>query len=123
MHRQSAQREREREREKEREKIMTVFKISTGTFVFILILSIFIVDTEPARCCLSYVRRPVRCSRLKGFSIQEITRNCDIRAIIFETWNRKFICADLKERWTQDRITCLRKTAAVLANSQPVNLG
>ncbi|KAF5889124.1 C-C motif chemokine 20-like, partial [Clarias magur] len=87
---------------------MTVFKISTGTFLVLLILSVFITDTATARCCFSYKHRPVRCSRLKGYSIQEITGNCDIRAIIFETQNRKFICADPKVRWTQDRITCLR---------------
>ncbi|XP_027029544.1 C-C motif chemokine 20b [Tachysurus fulvidraco] len=97
---------------------MTRFKIPAGTFLFLLVLTTFIIDTETARCCFSYTQRPVRCGRLKGYSIQEITGNCDIRAIIFETQTAKFICADPKMRWTQDRITCLRKKAAVIGNME-----
>ncbi|KAI5091983.1 hypothetical protein C0J45_17614 [Silurus meridionalis] len=44
--------------------------------------SAFITDTETARCCLSYTAFPVRCGRIKGYSIQEITGYCDIRAIM-----------------------------------------
>ncbi|TUX35876.1 Mitogen-activated protein kinase kinase kinase 15 [Bagarius yarrelli] len=49
-------------------------------------LELFRLKNQPAaattRCCFSYVQHPVRCGWLKGFSIQEITRNCDIRAVI-----------------------------------------
>ncbi|KAB5533320.1 hypothetical protein PHYPO_G00130380 [Pangasianodon hypophthalmus] len=100
---------------------MAMVTIPTGTFLFVLILTAFIMDTETARCCFSYTQKPVRCGRLKGYSIQEITGNCDIRAIIFETWNGKFICADPKMRWTQDRITCLRKKAAVMGDTGTLN--
>ncbi|KAK3515488.1 hypothetical protein QTP70_023618 [Hemibagrus guttatus] len=100
---------------------MTIIKISTGMFLFLLIFTTFIINTEAARCCFSYTPRPVRCGRLKGYSIQEITGNCDIRAIIFEMQTGKFICADPKMRWTQDRITCLRKKAAVMGNMAILN--
>ncbi|KAF7691575.1 C-C motif chemokine 20-like [Silurus meridionalis] len=93
------------------------------TFLFILILSAFITDTETARCCLSYTAFPVRCGRIKGYSIQEITGYCDIRAIIFETRNGKYICADPKMRWTQNRVTCLRKKAAVFGKPETLNSG
>ncbi|KAG7317481.1 hypothetical protein KOW79_018516 [Hemibagrus wyckioides] len=100
---------------------MTTFKISTGRFLFLLILTAFIINTEAARCCFSYTQKPVRCGRLKGYSIQEITGNCDIRAIIFETQTGKFVCADPKRRWTQERLTCLRKKAAVMGNVAMLN--
>ncbi|XP_060756796.1 C-C motif chemokine 3-like 1 [Neoarius graeffei] len=94
--------------------MMTLFRISSGMFLFILILSAFIMDTETARCCFSYTRRPVRCSRLKGYFIQEITRNCDIRAIIFKVRNGRLICADPRMEWTQERVTCLREKAEMM---------
>ncbi|KAF4075619.1 hypothetical protein AMELA_G00220870 [Ameiurus melas] len=100
---------------------MTMVKVSTGTFLFIVILSAFIMDTETARCCFSYTQKPVRCGQLKGYTIQEIIGNCDIRAIIFETRHGKFVCANPKMRWTQDRVTCLRKKAAVMGKSGILN--
>ncbi|XP_053467736.1 C-C motif chemokine 3-like [Ictalurus furcatus] len=93
---------------------MAMFKFPTGTFLFILILSAFIMDTETARCCFSYTRRPVRCGRLQGYYIQEINRSCDIRAIIFQTKDGRFICADPKMEWTQERIMCLWEKAGMV---------
>ncbi|KAM9436898.1 C-C motif chemokine 20-like [Clarias gariepinus] len=90
---------------------MARLKSPTGTFLFILILSAFIMDTETARCCLSYTRRPVRCGLLKGYYIQEITGSCDIRAIIFKTKDGKSICANPRMEWTHKRINCLWEKA------------
>ncbi|XP_026793816.2 eotaxin [Pangasianodon hypophthalmus] len=106
--------QRGKKRGKDGYNIMAVLKIPTGTFLFILILSAFITDTETARCCFSYTRRPVRCARLLGYFIQEITGNCDIRAIIFKTRDERLICADPRMEWTQERITCLWEKAGTM---------
>ncbi|KAK3515489.1 hypothetical protein QTP70_023617 [Hemibagrus guttatus] len=91
------------------------FKIPTGMFLFLLILTAFIINTETARCCFSYTHRPVRCGRLSGYYIQEITRDCDINAIIFKTREGRFICADPQREWTQHRIACLWEKAGKMA--------
>ncbi|XP_051543297.1 C-C motif chemokine 20-like [Myxocyprinus asiaticus] len=84
-------------------------KICTLCF---LILGAFIIRTESVSCCLRYTKRPIRCGSLKGYDIQGITRSCDIPAIIFHTENGKSICADPAQRWTQNRVACLKVKAA-----------
>ncbi|KAI4893600.1 hypothetical protein NFI96_026847 [Prochilodus magdalenae] len=66
------------------------------------------------RCCLQYRRIPVRCAHLKGYSIQITTRHCDLSAIIFQTVNDRYICADPLMQWTQDRVTCLKPVSVCL---------
>ncbi|KAL2085253.1 hypothetical protein ACEWY4_018573 [Coilia grayii] len=77
----------------------------------LLVFNTFILPTESASCCLSYSRRPVRCQRLKGYTIQGITTSCDIKAIVFHAVGGRFICADPAQLWTQSRIRCLKETA------------
>ncbi|XP_046689343.1 C-C motif chemokine 4-like [Silurus meridionalis] len=90
---------------------MAVINISFRTFLFLLILGAFIMDTETARCCMSYTRRPVRCGRLTDYYIQELTGTCDIRAVVFQTKDKRNICADPRMEWTQERIMCLWEKA------------
>ncbi|XP_051970832.1 C-C motif chemokine 20-like [Xyrauchen texanus] len=80
-------------------------KICTLCF---LIMGAFIIETESVSCCLRYTKRPIRCGILIGYGIQGITRSCDIPAIIFHTEKGKSICADPAQRWTQNRIICLK---------------
>ncbi|KAL7840640.1 hypothetical protein AOLI_G00259630 [Acnodon oligacanthus] len=87
-------------------------KLCTGALLSILILSTFIQETQTARCCLQYKKIPVRCAHLKGYTIQDTRRQCDLMAIIFQTTNGKFFCADPLMQWTQERVTCLMEKAA-----------
>ncbi|XP_026121194.1 C-C motif chemokine 20-like [Carassius auratus] len=80
----------------------------------VLILIAFLMETDAGHCCLKYRRRPLDCRHLKGFDIQKMTGRCDLAAIIFHTKNGKFVCADPKQPWTQDRVECLRMKAAVV---------
>ncbi|XP_056306834.1 C-C motif chemokine 20b [Danio aesculapii] len=80
------------------------------TLYFIILLS-FLVETESASCCLSYIKRPRRCAILKGYDIQGITGGCDLPAIIFHTEKGRSICADPSQTWTQERVKCLKMKA------------
>uniref|UniRef100_A0A3B1KKB0 C-C motif chemokine n=2 Tax=Astyanax mexicanus TaxID=7994 RepID=A0A3B1KKB0_ASTMX len=83
-------------------------KLYTGLLLSALILSCFIVETQTASCCLSYTRRRLYCENLRGFTIQTIYGHCDLDAVIFRTWNNKFICADPNKKRTQEMVRCLK---------------
>ncbi|XP_031439828.1 C-C motif chemokine 20b [Clupea harengus] len=97
---------------------MERLRCCTLTLLFIiLILNTSILSTESASCCLSYSRRPIRCQKLKGYTMQDITTSCDIKAIIFHTVGERFICADPAREWTHHRIQCLKDKAARMSSS------
>ncbi|XP_063062156.1 C-C motif chemokine 20-like [Engraulis encrasicolus] len=85
----------------------------------ILAVNTLILPTESASCCLSYSRRPIRCQRLKGYTMQDITTSCDIKAIIFHTVAGRLICADPVRLWTRRRVECLKKRAIRMSSQQP----
>ncbi|XP_051538131.1 C-C motif chemokine 3-like 1 [Myxocyprinus asiaticus] len=86
-------------------------KICTLCF---LILGAFIMGIDSASCCLKYTQRQIRCKILKRYNIQDITRSCDIPAIIFYTENGKSVCADPDQLWVQRRVECLDFKAAMV---------
>ncbi|XP_067291114.1 C-C motif chemokine 20b [Pseudorasbora parva] len=84
------------------------------TKIFILAfvtLLIFQVETEAGSCCLSYIKKPIRCAILKGYDIQHVTGSCDLPAIVFHTEKGKSICANPAQEWTQRRVECLKMRA------------
>ncbi|XP_055037260.1 C-C motif chemokine 20b [Misgurnus anguillicaudatus] len=88
---------------------MMNMKICTLGFI---LCGVFIMETEAAKCCLTYSQREIPCRRLKGYDIQGITGRCDMPAIIFHRLGGKLVCADPAERWTQERVKCLKLRAA-----------
>uniref|UniRef100_A0A3P8SKF6 C-C motif chemokine n=1 Tax=Amphiprion percula TaxID=161767 RepID=A0A3P8SKF6_AMPPE len=75
----------------------------------LVILVTFTGTTESASCCLRYVKRPLPCRRLLGYTIQNINTACDINAIIFHVPGR-FLCANPNMKWTQRAIKCVDET-------------
>ncbi|XP_062377540.1 C-C motif chemokine 20b [Sardina pilchardus] len=82
----------------------------------IVILNTCILSTESAMCCLSYYKKPIRCQKLKGYTMQDIHTSCDIKAIIFHTVAGKLICANPDMKWTQRRVQCLKVKAAKMSS-------
>ncbi|KAI7792604.1 C-C motif chemokine 20b [Triplophysa rosa] len=77
----------------------------------LLLFGLFSTEIEAARCCLNYRKSPIDCRNMKGYYIQDITKRCDIPAIVFQTMTGRLICADPKENWTQKRVSCLKMKA------------
>ncbi|KAG5268512.1 hypothetical protein AALO_G00213390 [Alosa alosa] len=97
---------------------MESLRLCTLTLLtIIVILNTCILSTESAICCLSYSKRPIRCQKLKGYTMQDINTSCDIKAIIFHSVTGKLICANPEKPWTQHRIQCLKEKAARLSSS------
>ncbi|XP_028825559.1 C-C motif chemokine 20b [Denticeps clupeoides] len=74
-----------------------------------LVLNTFIFHTDSASCCVRYTRKPIRCEKLKSYTMQHIISACDLEAIIFHTVGGHYICANPYKTWTQDRVRCLEK--------------
>ncbi|XP_019958760.1 C-C motif chemokine 20b [Paralichthys olivaceus] len=83
----------------------------------LVILNTFICITQSASCCVSYSKRPLKCHRLLGYTIQTINTSCDISAVIFHV-NGRFVCADPLKKWTQRGMSCVdemrKKKAQIL---------
>ncbi|KAL4631065.1 C-C motif chemokine 20-like [Arapaima gigas] len=88
---------------------MERFRIYPLVPLAILILYLFVSHSESGSCCLRYSKKQYPCHKMKGYSIQTITRTCDISAIIFHTKKHKYICANPAQQWTKERIQCLNK--------------
>ncbi|XP_076577493.1 C-C motif chemokine 20b [Chaetodon auriga] len=90
----------------------------------LIILSTFISSTQSASCCLRYVKRPLPCRRLLGYTIQTIHTSCDLNAIIFHVPGR-FVCADPSASWTQRGKECLderrRRSSQIIREETRVN--
>ncbi|XP_036935614.1 C-C motif chemokine 20b [Acanthopagrus latus] len=90
----------------------------------LLVLTAFIDNTQSASCCLRYVRRPIPCRPMVGYTIQTINNACDIEAIIFHLPGR-FVCANPSQSWTQRGMACLderrRKMAEIIEETTQAN--
>ncbi|XP_034562816.1 C-C motif chemokine 20b [Notolabrus celidotus] len=92
------------------------------TLCSLLIMSTFIDSTHSASCCLWYTSRPLKCSRLLGYTIQTINTSCDINAVIFHVKGR-FLCADPSSSHTQKLMRCFdekRKSKQVQKDKIPI---
>ncbi|XP_041848898.1 C-C motif chemokine 20-like [Melanotaenia boesemani] len=58
-------------------------------------------------CCTSYSRKPVPVRNIKGYKEQTIEENCPIKAIIFYTVNKNFVCATDEDQWVKKALTIL----------------
>ncbi|XP_051969325.1 C-C motif chemokine 20b [Xyrauchen texanus] len=85
-------------------------KICTLCFL----MGAFIMGIDSASCCLKYTQRQIRCKILKHYHIQDITRSCDIPAIIFYMDNGKSVCADPEKPWVQRIVKRLDFKAAMV---------
>ncbi|XP_036378488.1 C-C motif chemokine 20b isoform X2 [Megalops cyprinoides] len=90
--------------------------IRLGAVALLALLTLgFFLEQADAGCCLSYVKKPFPCHRMKGYTIQDSKTTCDMDAIIFHTKGGKFICADPSKEWTSRRINCLKERAQSIA--------
>ncbi|KAK1806506.1 hypothetical protein P4O66_005015 [Electrophorus voltai] len=105
------------QREEQGNNTIAMCRLYTWMFLSVLTLDVFLQETETAKCCVAYQRKPIRCARLKGYELQEMTRNCDMKAIVFHTINNKLICAKPDREWTQERIKCLKKRAETMGEN------
>ncbi|XP_066566501.1 C-C motif chemokine 20-like [Amia ocellicauda] len=83
----------------------------TLALVGLLTLSLFAIRTEAGRsdCCLSYSKNPLPCKLIKGYSIQSMTENCNMDAILFHTVKGRTLCYDPSKAWVMARIQCLQR--------------
>ncbi|XP_073344434.1 C-C motif chemokine 20b [Pagrus major] len=89
-----------------------------------IILTTFIDHTQSASCCLRYVKRPIPCSALLGYTIQTINKSCDMEAIIFHRPAR-YLCANPRDSWAKRGMACLderrRKNAQIIKEATQTN--
>ncbi|XP_051731872.1 C-C motif chemokine 20a.3 [Ctenopharyngodon idella] len=76
--------------------------------LMVVALSVFSADASALSCCRKYTKGKVPMHIIKGYSIQYMTRNCHINAVIFHTNGGKNICTDPTKDWVMDGIRKLR---------------
>uniref|UniRef100_A0A673N3G6 C-C motif chemokine n=1 Tax=Sinocyclocheilus rhinocerous TaxID=307959 RepID=A0A673N3G6_9TELE len=66
-------------------------------------------------CCRKYTKGIISMTFIKGYSIQTMTRNCHIDAVIFHTYRGKNICTDPTKAWVMENIRKLREKVQVIS--------
>ncbi|KAG7487432.1 hypothetical protein MATL_G00023410 [Megalops atlanticus] len=94
---------------------MANIRLCAVALLALFALCFFLERADAAGCCLSYIKRPFPCRKMKGYTIQDTKTTCDMDAIIFHTKGGKFICADPSKEWTSRRIDCLKERAQSIA--------
>ncbi|XP_049889553.1 eotaxin [Epinephelus moara] len=65
-----------------------------------LLLLVALSESSPM-CCTEYQENRIPVKFLKYYKIQEITDNCNIKAVIFKTVKNRLLCADPDKKWVK----------------------
>ncbi|KAK2900564.1 hypothetical protein QQF64_015477 [Cirrhinus molitorella] len=90
----------------------------TSVTVIVLLvaaLSVLCTDASALSCCRKYTKGQIPMAIIRGYSIQTITRNCHIDAVIFHTKGGRNVCTDPSKTWVMDNIRKLREKVQVIS--------
>ncbi|XP_016419757.1 C-C motif chemokine 20a.3 [Sinocyclocheilus rhinocerous] len=91
-------------------------RISASVIVLLVAaLSVLCTDASALSCCRKYTKGQIPMAIIKGYSIQTMTRNCHIDAVIFHTKEGRNICTDPSKTWVMASIRKLRKEVQVIS--------
>ncbi|XP_056116429.1 C-C motif chemokine 20a.3 [Rhinichthys klamathensis goyatoka] len=91
-------------------------RVSASVIVLMVVaLSVLCTDASPFSCCRKYTKGMIPMKFIKGYSIQTITRNCHIDAVIFHTNKGKNICTDPSKVWVMENIRKLREKVQAIS--------
>ncbi|XP_036409575.1 eotaxin-like [Megalops cyprinoides] len=100
---------------------MAHFNLKTVCLLLVLTVTLFNLQADAA-CCTKYSRSEIPINLIKGYSVQTITKQCHIYAVIFLTQKGRKLCADPRKAWVMDRIQELRKRVQQIAREQRRNI-
>ncbi|KAK7159699.1 hypothetical protein R3I94_005898 [Phoxinus phoxinus] len=83
--------------------------------LMVVALSVLYTDASAGSCCRKYTKGIIHMTFIKGYSIQTITRNCHIDAVIFHTNRGKNICTDPSKAWVMGNIRKLREKVQAIS--------
>ncbi|XP_044075123.1 C-C motif chemokine 20 [Siniperca chuatsi] len=68
----------------------------------IMMLLVALGESSPMRlCCTQYQENPIPVKVLKYYRIQEVTEDCNIKAVIFKTVKNRLLCASPDSKWVK----------------------
>uniref|UniRef100_A0A673MUT0 C-C motif chemokine n=2 Tax=Sinocyclocheilus rhinocerous TaxID=307959 RepID=A0A673MUT0_9TELE len=88
---------------------------ATVIVLMVAALSVLRTDASALSCCRKYTKGIISMTFIKGYSIQTMTRNCHIDAVIFHTYRGKNICTDPTKAWVMENIRKLREKVQVIS--------
>ncbi|XP_048020134.1 C-C motif chemokine 20a.3 [Megalobrama amblycephala] len=83
--------------------------------MMVVALSVLSADASALSCCRKYTKGNVPMHIIKGYSIQYMTRNCHINAVIFHTNGGRNICTDPTKAWVMESIRKLREKVQAIS--------
>ncbi|XP_029559713.1 C-C motif chemokine 20-like [Salmo trutta] len=94
-------------------------QIRAPVIVLLVLLAVGLFTTEvsaakrgfPTGCCTRYSQGRIDIGLIRGFSIQTVTDECNIDAIIFHTVRGRFPCVDPTKGWVIKAVRMLRERA------------
>ncbi|KAK2822322.1 hypothetical protein Q5P01_022387 [Channa striata] len=67
-----------------------------------LVLLVPLTESRPFKtCCTHYQENPIRIQLLKSYTFQDITKQCNIMAVIFRTVRNRLVCGNPDSDWVQ----------------------
>ncbi|XP_037644364.1 C-C motif chemokine 20-like [Sebastes umbrosus] len=66
----------------------------------LLVVLVALSDSSPI-CCTEYQDTPIPVKFMKHYRMQEVTANCNIKAVIIKTKKNRLFCADPERKWVK----------------------
>ncbi|XP_067460749.1 C-C motif chemokine 20 [Thunnus thynnus] len=77
-------------------------KLAVCVSVLLVLLVALNESSSMRSCCTKYQEKPIPVGRLIGYTIQEITDYCNIKAVMFKTVRNKLVCANPEAEWVKN---------------------
>ncbi|XP_043080557.1 C-C motif chemokine 20a.3 [Puntigrus tetrazona] len=87
----------------------------TAMVLLVAALSVLCADASALSCCRKYTKGQIPMAIIKGYSIQTMTRNCHIDAVIFHTKGGRNVCTDPSKIWVMESIRKLKEKVQVIS--------
>ncbi|XP_056323868.1 monocyte chemotactic protein 1B [Danio aesculapii] len=85
--------------------MMSKLVLTSSALLLLLCVCVNLSQSSPMRCCTMYSIHSLPLNRLMDYTLQDTTKTCNIKAVIFTTIKNRQICANPDDLWVQKAIS------------------